>query len=62
MMYSARFEAMWFRKAPMRSQTAHRKCDVAVCSEIIHCSHRSIRILADMKTEMAVTGVKEKCC
>ena len=46
----------------MRSHTAHRKCDVAVWSEIIHCSHRSIRILVDMKTEVAVTDVKEKCC
>lgn len=46
----------------MRSHMAHRKCDMAVWSEIIHCSHGSIRILVDIKTEVAVADVKEKCC
>ena len=41
---------------------AYRKCDMAVWSEIIHCSHGCIRILVDMKTEVAVADVKEKCC
>lgn len=46
----------------MRSHMAHRKCDMAVWSEIIHHGHGSIRILVDMKTEVAVADVKEKCC
>lgn len=60
MIHSARFKEMWFGKAPMRSQMAHRKYDLAVWSKIIHCCHGSIRILVDIKTEVAFADVKEK--